>query len=819
MKMVSRNLSEPERLVELTRRALVMERLARAFWPLASLAAAALALAVSGLLPRAGGLLHLGALALLVGAFSVALVQGIRDWRMPSRSDARVRLDRATETRPFATLADRPAIGVDDPFSVAAWDAHRRRALQAVRSARLRPPELALSSRDPWALRAASVLLLGAAFVYSGSDWRPRLASALQPDLSPRASDAAVLVSVEAWVEPPTYTGVAPIYLTEGEPVSLEAPLPGESKLEVRVFGAAAAPTLIGRPFDGPPSSRKFETVGERSHSVVWTLKQDTRVDLRAGGRDIRSWSFRVRPDTPPQIAFATPPQAARSGALGFAYRVRDDYGAARAWATIETDGAVDGGLLRLEPIELSLTVPFSRVEESEEFAIRDLTAHPWAGAEASITLWVVDDAGQTGRSDKVAFRLPARTFEEPMAGALAEQRRDLATARHAGDAAAALDVLEALIRRPHEYFADPVPYLAARAATSRLDSLIGKGFAHGRLDGVLDLLWRAALRLELGDLAEAQERLRESISDLQQALEDGAPDSEIARLMQNLRQALADFLRESVEREGMMAEGESVDDEILDQLLRDLQQNASAGQREAARRMLSQLEGLLENLRATGRLRMPRDTELGQLTREQTDLADQTQRYRDGRGWNADMPPEEIIRRQQELLERLESLTEEFGRRIEEGAGEAIMERFGQAAEAMRRALDMLRESGEGRDGRSGEGDGGRQGRDGERGIGEAAIPQMEAARNLGAAQAEWMRQQIGQGAAFGATGSRGGMGADPLGRLFEGPYPHGDVELIGGSRDTSARRLFEEIRRRAGDRRRQLEEREYLERLIDRF
>ncbi len=794
--MAPRQEPKLDRLVLLSRLTLAAERLAQGFWPTASLLLAALALGVSGLLPMAGGWLHLAALALLGGAFLAFLARGVRVWRLPSGREARTRLDRQAETQPCSTLADRPAIGADDSFALAAWGIHRRRALQEARGLQPQPPDFALARRDPWALRAASILLLAAALVYSGSDWAPRLGQSLKPDLSQQAWGASVEVSVEAWIEPPAYTGVAPIYLTQGASVALDEPLPGGSTLEIRTFGARSPPELVSVSEAGSPRVKSFTTFGKQSHGVVWQLELDSRVSLRANGRETAAWNFLVRPDTPPEIAFTALPAAARSNALSFAYRVRDDYGAARAWAVIEAAGSLDERLLRLDPIELSLAVPFGRVTESEEFAIRDLTAHPWAGSDAYITLWVEDDAGQTGSTERIAFQLPQRSFEEPMAASFAEQRLSLAVGRDAGDAAETLDIMDALIRRPHEYFEDKVPYLAARVAANRIDGMIGDGFEKGEMDGVLALLWSATLRLEEGEFAEAQERLRDAITELEDALAENAPESEIARLMQELRQAIAEYLREAVNQEGQMAEGEAIDDGALDQLLEELQRDAALGQREAARRMLSQLEGLLENLQATGQLRMPQDSELSSLIREQMELADETQRLQEQGGQGQTMSLEELQRRQQELMDRLAELAEQFGEQSGE-AGAAIMERFGQAGEAMERALGAL---GQGQ-------------------AGEALGPQMEAAQTLRGAQLEWMQQQMGQGVAAGVQGNGDGFQTDPLGRMMRGRNPFGDVEVIGSEGGYSARQLYEEIRRRAGDRTRQRDEREYLERLIDRF
>ena len=56
----------------------------------------------------------------------------------------------------------------------------------------------------------------------------------------------------------------------------------------------------------------------------------------------------------------------------------------------------------------------------------RDLTEHPYAGLDVDITLEATDAAGQTGTSNTVLFKLPARLFSDPLARALIEQRQNL---------------------------------------------------------------------------------------------------------------------------------------------------------------------------------------------------------------------------------------------------------------------------------------------------------------------------------------------------------------------------------------------------------
>src|ERR671926_409545 len=65
----------------------------------------------------------------------------------------------------------------------------------------------------------------------------------------------------------------------------------------------------------------------------------------------------------------------------------------------------------------------------------------------------------------------------------------------------------------------------------------------------VADYLWNMAVQLEDGDLSDAERELRAAQERLRDAMERNAPQEEINRLAQELRQAMDRFLREFAER------------------------------------------------------------------------------------------------------------------------------------------------------------------------------------------------------------------------------------------------------------------------------
>ncbi len=84
--------------------------------------------------------------------------------------------------------------------------------------------------------------------------------------------------------------------------------------------------------------------------------------------------------------------------------------------------------------------LPNARTRNGVGQTVKDLTEHPYAGADVTLTLRAKDEAGNEGTSAPFDMRMPERLFVKPLARALIEQRRNLAL-----DANKLDDVKEAL--------------------------------------------------------------------------------------------------------------------------------------------------------------------------------------------------------------------------------------------------------------------------------------------------------------------------------------------------------------------------------------
>jgi len=126
-------------------------------------------------------------------------------------------------------------------------------------------------------------------------------------------------------------------------------------------------------------------------------------------------------------------------------------------------------------------------------------------------------------------------------------------------------------------------------------------------IEDVAEFLWQAALLIEEGDLASARERLKQAQDRLEEAIRNGATDEEIAELMQELREAMDDYMRqlaEEAERNGEQMQqaenpedGQTMDQSQLQEMLDEIQRLMEEGQMAEAQQLLEMLRQMMENM------------------------------------------------------------------------------------------------------------------------------------------------------------------------------------------------------------------------------
>ena len=639
--------------VRLSWLALLGERIWEALlWPFLA-AAAFLVVSLLDLWSYLPPLLH----HVLLGGFALALILSFLPLirlSLPTRQEALRRLERTAgiKHRPASSYEDR--LGATPTKETAAlWAAHRERLGRLI--ARLKPtwPAPRTDRKDPYAIRAALLLALIAALLAAGGDGWGRLRAAF----SPAALTAPTLLRLDAWVTPPVYTGIAPIVLADGsEAVGAGAEsfralsVPERSELIVRTHAPQGETVSLVTSGDGAKEAKTIEPKQGGSQGLVEfnvALNEPLSADIRIGGQTVSKWRFDLIKDEAPTINLMGTPATTPRGALRLVFRADDDNGVASAEAHFalgegeernlaplpaEASAKVEADPL-LEPPVMPLQLPRVNAKKVEGKATQDLTAHPWAGLKVRMTLIARDQAGQNGQSTPYEFVLPERTFTKPLAKAVVEQRKKLVRDPGASDGVAS--ALDALTLGGDKVIDDSTVYLGLRNAYWRLRSDASReGIA-----SVVDQLWSVALRIEEGDLPEAERAVKEAQDALMEALKENTSPEEIKRLVDELRSALSRYLQalasQQQDKGNMAPQAQQNGDQLvsqqdIDKMLSNIQNLAQSGSKEMAERMLSELKDILDRLQTGNFAENAQQQRAGRMMKDLSDLVSNQQKLLD---------------------------------------------------------------------------------------------------------------------------------------------------------------------------------------------
>lgn len=837
-------------VLTLTRFGLLAERIARAFWPLWAVTlvtAAALLMGFHEIAPIE--FVWLGMLAAPLAAL-VATVYGIRWFRWPRLGDAKARLDETLPGRPVAALEDSQAIGATDAASRAVWDAHRARMSARLATARPVRPTLSLVRFDPFGLRYIALVLFSLGLLF-GSIWRVESIAGMAPG---QADALAIGPAWEGWIEPPLYTGQPSLYLADLSGDDIE--VPKGSRVMARLYGEVGALTLT------ETVSGRLEDTGSVSDPVQeFDIVQEGEIAINGTGGQV--WQVVMAPDLMPNVSIDGPITSEASGEMSLPFSASDDFGVRSGQAVVQLDlASVDrryGRAMDPEPRDtllIDMPMPISGDRRVfSEILVENMSEHPWANLPVKLHLKVEDAIGQTAQSVELETVLPGRRFFVPLAKAIIEQRQALLWNRENGTEVA--QVLRAVSHLPEGLFRAETDYLRLRHLVRQLEVAIsyGPGLSLENRDEIAKDLWDLSLRIEDGNLSDAMERLRRAQERLAEAIRDGASDEEIADLMQELREAMQEYMRQLAEQmqengdqqSAQNQQSQEITGDQLQQMLERLQQLMEEGRMAEAAQLLEQLRQMMENMQmAQGQpggqgggagqamqgLQETLRNQQGLSDESFSDLQDQFneggqqegqgQGEQPGQGQSGEGQPGQGQPGQGQsgqgqsgqggtqglgLAERQQALRETLRQQQQSLPGnEATNEALDRAGRAMEGAEEALRN-------------------DDIAGALDQQSEAMDALRDGMAALGEQMAEQQpgdGEGGPGDGQGQAAeGQGRDPLGRQSgdnTSPDQRGGM-LPGESPAGRAQDLQDEIRRRSTEQQRPEDERDYLNRLLDRF
>ncbi len=285
----------------------------------------------------------------------------------------------------------------------------RARALSA-RKLRAGWPSPRLSLRDPIALRALVLILVVATFIAAGGERWKRVAAAFDW----HGVVAPANFRVDAWVNPPAYTGRPPVMLT-GLRRRDRRDAQRRSRCPPAASWSCAPPAMcISRSrakaaSTTPRRCRQARRCRPAPRSTASPSRATAAHPCTACSAASTSGRFKRHPRPPPTIAFTKDPERQARGALrarlpgGGRLRRRRRQGDLRAQGHAKPPAQHP----LYGPPEFPLTLPQPRTRSGAAQTTRDLTEHPWAGAEVTVTLTAKDEAGNEGQSEPRELTLP----------------------------------------------------------------------------------------------------------------------------------------------------------------------------------------------------------------------------------------------------------------------------------------------------------------------------------------------------------------------------------------------------------------------------
>lgn len=819
-----------KRRITQARLSLVWETVWPVLWPPLGVIGLFAGIALLDVFSYLPGWLHAVLLIGLAGVLGYTVYTGIRTLRWPDHRDAVRRIETASglDHRPLGALQDKLPDGMTDPASKALWQAHQRQMAERIRTLKVGAPSPGLPARDPWAVRAAVVLLVFVGAVVAGPDAGDRMGRALVPTLG--EDSRAQTAKLELWVTPPEYTRLPPIFPVQiaedhakalaqaaaAQPDGSAAPEAAELVIEVPEGSVLTAIVSGGSGtaiLDIDGEKTPLEDVDRVNRRLQQPLAKGGRLSVIHDGKTLGTWELRTRADTPPKIAFDGVPAPTQRGTLRMAYTGSDDYGiteiSGEMRRTYERGEVVGKEVSRFE-----LPAPSLNARNVKEATFQEIAPHPWAGLPVVIRLAAKDAAGQEGLSEQIKMVLPERKFNNPVAKEIIVERRRLTTQpERRGEI---IDRINDIAADAQAYKDDTVVFLGLIMSRSRL--------FHEKQDSAIppvrELLWDTALRVEDGQLSHAERELARAQDALMKALARNAPDAELERLMRELQNAMNQFMRELAKKLQNTPNSEQampfdptsriMQSSDIQRMMDQIRQLMRAGSRDAARQMLSQLRNMMESLRNARVMRNNPNAQRGnqamqqlqEMIRRQNELMDKTFRQSQGR------PPgqnqmQQGAQQQQNLREMLKKF-EQMMKGMMPGNSKG-MRSLGQAGRAMDGAAKSL---GQGQPGQA---------------VGQQGQA-LEALRRAGRGMMQQMMSRFGRGSGVGMSRQFNPLGTmrDPLGREWQdedGGIDTRRVTIPDQGSIERAQEILDELRKRAGERFRSPLELDYIDRLLKRF
>lgn len=767
---------------------------------------------------------HFILFVLTCGLGGYFLYQGLKSFSLPSWSKIKRRIEtKSNIERGFLDINDDTVASGDENL----WNRFKSTINKQSRHLKIVHFENDLPNRDPLALRFLPVLLL--CFVMMMA-W-PLNTSYIAHKIFPSTPFSLAFLKgepqiIQGWITPPVYTNKAPIILNATTHDLYIIPANSVVKLSLNHIRSDAVTLDFGN--QTPPQS--LDKQG-RSFFIETSIPNDaSTVTLRDDDNDIiHAWDIFVEDDLSPTVAFIGEPTVTPSYNFGVQYMLQDDFGFENVTlSVVRAESTAD----EPNPEPLVFDIPVGAYTTDEDGTsywqgqyFHDLTAHHWAGSPVFLQITATDLGGHQATTDEIIFTLPVRKFSNPLAQKLALMRGHLLD-DYEGYTETALNDLEYILIRPGHYRGNTRVFLGLKSAFGRL--YLDRHYAEKK--SVTDLLWDIAVYIEDGFMFEDRQKIQQAQSELMKALSDPNADMrDIENLMNAYQQAIEQMMQNAM-RDMMekMQNGDvsdipamQMDPQAFEKFMQTLKDMVQSGDRDAAMKMLQEMEQAMQNMGQEQQLSEEQKQGLQQLKnlneiiKAQEALLEETKRLEaeasqsqtdaekqalNGECQNAGSAQSQLADMTEKTHESLSTIMPNENMdslknaqdHMDQAAQSLKAQNFAAARDAQQKALEALQ-----------------QGMD-------DAMQGMESALNMSFSGPS-MPGMMGMGTPM---PQNRGQNTDPFGRENGNANPFsGSLDYKDGQNLQKSREIIDELRRRSGERFRPQQELDYIQRLLERF
>ncbi|MDI2113663.1 DUF4175 family protein [Commensalibacter nepenthis] len=376
----------------------------------------------------------LRALILLILSISSLgmIIYQIKHIPLPSFKERLQRLEQINKLshQPLQTLYDTPV----QENSQEVWNHHLKRIYKNFPKLKVNFPRIFKRYLLLNRIAIVTLCIFTAIFVSHHHSSSSRLLSAMRPGYD---DITMPLPKIQAWIIPPAYSGTAPIYIKSITETIATDP---KARLHIALSDLKQAPDLINPEKNIVLDYISTQQLENNQWQVEGTIQNSGKLEIKSRGRIIATWTFNLPKNLPAQITWTAPIQKSQyDWKTAFPFKATQHYGIQSLTLTVTLPKDSK------HPKEniLSYTLPLGdHPKNITQTIYKDLSNSIWAGSHAQAMLSATDVTGQISKSEIVDFTLPKRVFSSPIAQKLDQIRQSYGT-----DQLSRTDTINALIQ------------------------------------------------------------------------------------------------------------------------------------------------------------------------------------------------------------------------------------------------------------------------------------------------------------------------------------------------------------------------------------